>query len=346
MKAAVLEAQGRIQVREIENPELLPDSLMLRIRACAICGSDIRIMYANDKRARFPMIIGHEIAAEVLEVGSEAQSFSVGDRVVIAPGVSCGACYCCQKGWQNLCLNMISIGYFWPGGFAEHMVPPPLALTQGFVNKIPDGLTFQEAALAEPLACCLNAQDLLGVSKEDSVAIIGAGPTGLMHAMLALWRGCRKVMIVQRSQARLDLARTKVKAHAFISTVTEDAVERVNEVTEGHGADVVIVAAPSKEGQQLALQIVGLRGRVSFFGGLSHDSPRAFLDSNLIHYKECAVMGASSSTGEQNREALRLLASGAIRGQNLISHEFPLDQIETALETARSKVGLKSVVVP
>jgi L-iditol 2-dehydrogenase len=346
LKAAVVEALAQIQLKEVEAPKLLADSLMLRVRACAVCGSDLRIVYSGDRRARFPVILGHEMAAEVVQVGAAAQGFAVGDRVTVAPGVSCGECYCCRRGWQNLCSNMISIGYFWPGGFAEYMVPPPRALTQGFVNKIPDALPFVDATLAEPLACCLNGQELLRVTGDDTVVVIGAGPTGLMHATLAVNRGCHKVIVVQRSAGRLDLARARVKADLFVSTLEEDAVQRVEEETDGLGPEVVIVAAPSKEAQQMALKMVGRRGRVSFFGGLPHSDSMTVLDSNLIHYKECSVMGASSSTSRQNQEALRLLASGAIRASDLITHVFPLEQIQAALETARGKAGLKVVVVP
>jgi len=346
LRAALVEALGQIRVQEVADPVLLPDSLLIQVKACAICGSDIRIVYKGDRRARFPVIAGHEMSGEVVQVGPQAKGFAVGDRVVVAPGISCGECYCCQRGWQNLCINMISIGYFWPGSFAEYMVPPPRALTQSFVNKIPPGLSFEEAALAEPLACCINGQSLLHVGPSDAVAVIGAGPIGLMHVLLAQARGCRKVMLLQRSQARLDMARQVVQADAFISTLAEDAVERVRADTEGRGADVVIVAAPSKEAQQMALQIVGLRGRVSFFGGLGHNDSLATLDSNLIHYKECTVTGASSSTSEQNQEALRLLASGAVHGRSLISHEFPLERIMEALELVRSSQGLKVVVLP
>ena len=346
MKAAVVEELGRIRYQEVEEPELLPDSLLLRVKGCAICGSDIRIVYQGDRRVRFPIIAGHEMSAQVVAVGPQSHGFAIGDRVVVAPGVSCGDCYCCHRGWENLCLNMISIGYFWPGSFAEYMVPPPSALTQGFVNKVPDGLSDKAAALGEPLACCINGQELLQVSSEDTVAIIGAGPTGVLHAMLALSKGCRKVMLVQRSRHRLELARKTVAAHAFISTLDEDPLQRVQEETDGVGADVVIVAAPSAEAQQLALELVGWRGRVSFFGGLPHSNPTAILNSNHIHYKECFVTGGSSSTARQNREALALLASGAIPGEDLITHEFPLAQIEEALGVARDKVGLKVMVLP
>jgi len=346
LRAAVVEALGQVRVQQVPDPVLLPDSLLIRVKACAICGSDMRIVYKGDKRARFPIIAGHEMSGEVVQVGPQAKGFAVGDGVVVAPGISCGECYCCRKGWQNLCINMISIGYSWPGSFAEYMVPPARALTQGFVNKTPAGLAFEEAALAEPLACCINGQNLIQVGRSDTVAVIGAGPIGLMHVLLAKVRGCRKVMLLQRSRARLEMARQVVEADAFVSTLDEGPVERVLAETDGRGADVVIVAAPSKEAQQMALQIVGLRGRVSFFGGLGHNDSLAELDSNMIHYKECIVTGASSSTSDQNQEALRLLASGAVPGRVLISHEFPLERITEALEIMRSNQGLKVVVIP
>jgi len=346
VRAAVVEALGRIEVREVADPKLLPDSILLRVRACAICGSDVRILFKGDSRARFPMITGHELAAEIVEVGSEVSGYALGDRVVVAPGVSCGECYCCRRGWQNLCVNMISIGYFWPGGFAEYMVPPPRAISQGFVNQIPEALSFQEACLAEPLACCINGQELLHIDTSDTVTIIGAGPIGVMHAQLALSRGCRKVMLVQRSQKRLEMARERVKAHAFISSLEENPVERVLQETDGRGADVVIVAAASKEAQAIALEMVALRGRVSYFGGLTHGDAMTMLDTNLIHYKECMVRGASSSTSRQNKEAIDLLASGAVNAKDLISHVYPLEQIEGAFEMVRSRQGLKVIVVP
>jgi len=346
VRAAVVEGLGQIEVREVEDPEVSADSILLRVKACAICGSDMRIIFKGDSRARFPMIAGHEMAAEVVEVGSGVSGFAPGDRVVVAPGVSCGECYCCRNGWQNLCVNMISIGYSWPGGFAEYMVPPPRAITQGFVNKIPDSLPSEEATLVEPLACCINGQELVKVARADSVAIIGAGPIGLMHAQLALRRGCDKVIIIQRSRRRLEMARERRAAQAFVSSLDEDPVERVLEETEGRGADVVIVAAASKDAQAMALRMVGLRGRVSYFGGLTHGDSLTVLDTNLIHYKECVVRGASSSTSRQNKEAIDLLASGAVNAKELISHVFSLEEMGAALEVVRGRRGLKVVVVP
>jgi len=241
---------------------------------------------------------------------------------------------------------MISIGYSYPGAFAQYMVPPPLALTQGFVNKVPDNLSLDEASMAELLACCINGQEVVRVKWKDRVVVIGAGPAGCMHVELCYMKGCKKIILAQRSPFRLDMAKKKFHAHVYLNSSEEDVVERVLEETEGFGADVVIVAAPSREAQRQALELVSKRGRVVFFGGLSHGRSEVNIDTNLIHYKECFITGASSSTGEQNREALSILSQGNIKAEDFITHIFPLDRIKEAFRIAKTKRGLRVLVKP
>jgi len=346
MKAAVVESPGKIVLKEVDNPKVPANSILIRVEACAICGSDLRIVYEKDKRAKFPIIIGHEMAGTVEKVGEKVKGFKEGDKVTVAPGVPCGKCRTCKKGLQNLCENMISIGYFYPGAFAQYMVPPSLAITQGFVNKIPKNLSFNEATMAEPLACCLNGQEIVRITKEDTVAIIGAGPIGCMHVELCKVKGCKKIILLQRSQPRLDIARQRFHADIYINTSYEDGVKRVLAETDGCGADVVIVAAPSKEAQKQALQMVAKRGRISFFAGLPHNNPEVCVDTNLIHYKECFICGASSSTGRQNRESLNLLSERKIKAKDFITHIFPLEKIGDAFHLAKKKRGLRVLIRP
>jgi L-iditol 2-dehydrogenase len=346
MKVAVIESIGNIALKEVDNPKVPVDSILIRVEACAICGSDLRIVYGKDSRAKFPMIIGHEMAGIVEQLGHRVKGFKEGDRVTVAPGVSCGKCRMCKRGLQNLCENMISIGYFYPGGFAQYMVPPPLALTQGFVNKIPENLSLDEATMAEPLACCINGQEIVKITKEDTVAIIGAGSIGCMHVELCHVGGCKKIILLQRSQPRLDIAKEKFHADVYINTSRENGIKRVLEETDGYGTDVVIVATPSGQAQKQALQLVAKRGRVSFFGGLPHDDSEVCIDTNVIHYKECFICGASSSTGKQNREALEILSAGKIKASDFITHTFSLNRIVEAFETARSKKGLRVIIKP
>jgi len=346
MKAAVVESTGIIVPKIVETPKVSENSILIRVEACAICGSDLRIVYAKDSRAKFPMILGHEMAGTVEQAGCKVSSFANGHRVTVAPGISCGKCRMCKGGFQNLCEHMISIGYFYPGAFAQYMVPPVRALDEGFVNSIPDNLSFDEASLTELLACCINGQEIVQVEAKDTVVIIGAGPAGCMHVELCHTKGCKKVILLQRSQPRLNIAKEKFHAHIHVDSSQNDPLERVLQETEGFGADVIIVAAPSGEAQKQALQMVSKRGRVVFFGGLSHDRSEVNIDTNLIHYKECFVTGASSSTSEQNKKALAILSEGKIRAEDFITDVFSLDRIEEAFQTAKAKRGLRVLVKP
>lgn len=345
MKAAVVEELGKVVVEEVPQPELLPDSVLIRVEACAVCGTDLRIFRKGDRRASLPQIIGHEMAGSIVEVGHKVTQFQIGDRVTVAPGISCGECHYCRRGYQNLCDNMISIGYRWPGGFAQYHVPPPQALTEGFVNKIPDNISFEQATLAEIIACCLNGQKNAGVQEGDVVVVIGAGPAGCIHVELAKARGASKIVLAQRSPERLEMAR-RFATDVLINSSQEDLVERVFQETEGRGADVVIVACASQEAQQQALKMIAKRGRINFFGGLAHDDSLVTIDANIVHYRECFISGASSSTGEQNREALEMIFQGKIDPHKFITHILPLDEIEEALRLVESREALKVVVKP
>ena len=346
IKAAVLEGIGKIIVKEVDKPVCPDDSVLIRVRACAICGSDLRLFRKADRRLTFPQIIGHEIAGEIVEMGKSVKGFKVGDRVTSAPGPSCGECLYCKKGIQTQCINMIPVGYSWPGGLAEYHVPPAASLRGNFINRIPDSLSFEEASLAEPLACCINGQELSNVGKGDSVAVIGAGPAGCIHVELARMRGAQKIFLVQRSRERLELAKAKFHADFFISSEDEDFVERILKETSGYGVDVVIVACPSGQAQEKSLKIIKGRGRINFFGGLSADDSVISIDSNIVHYKECFIHGSQSSTGLQNRKALELLSEGKIKAGDFITHTFPLSEVEEAMKAAESHEGLKVVVKP
>jgi len=346
MKAAVLEDIGKIVVKEVEKPVCPDDSIVMRVGACAICGSDLRMFRKGDKRLTLPQILGHEMAGEIVEVGSEIKDFKVGDRVTSAPGPSCGECLYCKEGLQTQCINMINIGYNWPGGFAEYHVPPAVSLKGNFINKIPDNLSFEEASLAEPLACCINGQELSNVHQGDTVAVIGAGPAGCMHVELARLKGAKRIFLIQKSQQRLKLAKERFHADVFIDSEKEDFIRRVLKETDGYGVDVVIVACPSGKAQEQSLKIIKGRGRINFFGGLPADNSIIAVDSNIIHYKECFVHGSQSSTGLQNKRALELFSQGKIQARDFITHTFALSEIDEAMKMGESRQGLKIVVRP
>jgi len=345
MKAAVLEDLEKIVVKEVETPKIGRGEILVRVKSCAVCGSDLRIYHRGNPRVKPPQIIGHEVAGEVVKVGEGIENFKVGDRVALGADVPCGVCRFCRNGLGNNCPLNYAIGYQFQGGFAEYIPLNELTVKYGPLHLIPDGLSFDEASLAEPLACCINGYELANLKLGDTVVIIGAGPVGLMLVELAKNLGAGKVILSQRSKKRLEISRN-FSADIYISSSEEDFVKRVMEETGGEGADVVMVACANPSAQEEALKVVGHRGRVNFFGGLPPGSPRISIDSNLIHYKECFVLGSHGSVPRQHKLALELLAKGRIKGRDFITHHFSLDEIEEAFKVAEGHKGLKVMINP
>lgn len=347
MKAAVVEGIRRAVVKEVPDPEILPGSLKIKVEACAICGSDLRIFTKGDPRATFPRIIGHEIAGTVVEISKGLRGYEIGERVTIAPGHGCGKCKYCLNGMGNVCINpRPSIGYGSSGGFAQYIVPPVNVVENGFVNRIPDNLTFEQASMAELLACCINAQERVSVGPGDKVLIIGAGPAGCMHIQLARARGATKVMVAGRTMPRLLAAKDRFNPDEVFAAQGKELERLVMEATGGIGADVVIVAAPSHEAQEDAIHLVAPRGRINFFGGLPKDNCHSNINANIIHYKEIMIIGASSSLGRHNREALELISAGKIEAMKYITHRYSLDQFVEAFEAVERKETIKAVIFP
>ncbi|MFB3826513.1 MAG: zinc-dependent dehydrogenase [Bryobacteraceae bacterium] len=345
MKAAVFYGPNDLRIEERAVPAVSPREMLLKVAACAICGSDVRTFRFGASNITGPVVTGHEVTGTIVEAGREVRGWTPGQRVAVAPAVPCGECPYCRRGIQTMCDNLRSIGYQFDGGFAECMVIPESAIQAGCVNFIPDNLSFEEATLAEPLACAINGQELLAVGLDDVVAIIGAGPLGCMHADLARIRGARKVMLADVQPGRLKLA-AAFAPDALIDAGREELRRRVLEETDGAGASVVIVAAPSAKAQEDALALAARQGRISFFGGLPKNSPCISFNSNLVHYRELTVVGAYGSKPRHNGMALALLAAGRIHASALLGLTVPLEKIVEGMQAAAGGKVLKVVVRP
>jgi L-iditol 2-dehydrogenase len=345
MKAAVLEKLEHLVVKEVRRPSCGPGEALLRVRACAVCGSDIRIYHFGNERVRLPAVIGHEIAGEVVGVGSGVSRVKEGDRVAVGADVPCGTCYWCTNGMGTNCAINYAIGYQFPGGFQEQMLLNRTTLDYGPVTPIPQGLSFRAAALAEPLGCALHGLELAHVGLGRSLCIIGLGPIGCMMLELSKVYGASRVFAAQRSRRRLELARAFRPDARFICTEEEDLVETVMRETDGEGVDLAITTAGTVQAHEDALRMVRHRGYVNLFGGLKNQ-PKLCIDSNLIHYKECFVMGSHGSLPRHHRAALQLIAQGAVQAESYISAVFPLAQIQEAFAYHESRAGLKVVVEP
>lgn len=316
------------------------------MESCATCGTDAKIFGHGHPRLNPPQIIGHEIAGEIIEVGKDTSGYSLGDRVQIIAAVPCEECWACTAGKQGICINQTSMGYQYPGGFAEEMIVPAAVLKANGVNIIPGDLSFDEASVTEPLACALNAQRLIHVGDGDTVLVMGAGPIGCLHVRLARALGATKVMLADLNGGRLHLSADVVKPDRAIDMSSEDLAAIVLEETEGIGPSVIITAAPAGVAQEQAIAMAAPGGRVSFFGGLPKDKPLITVDSNVVHYKELILAGANGSSPAQNAEALALIASGKVPVADLITHRLPLSQVEDAIHAVTSGEAIKVVIKP
>jgi len=349
MKASRVYGINDMRVETVERPDAPDGSILVKVRSCAICGTDRRIYKRGDFRAGYPVIPGHEIAGEIAEVSRGLEGYKTGERVCVAPGHGCGTCVACLKGRPNVCADPHpSLGYKLNGGFAEYIAVPEHILRLGFVNKIPDNLSFDEASLSEITACCINAQENTCVRRGDTVLIMGAGPAGIIHAILSKHNGADKVIMTQRSKPRLELAKALFPdvVDDIIVSSEENLRDAAFELTGGLGADAVFVCAPSREAQEQAFDLVASRGRINFFGGLPPDDKYLKIDANNIHYKELFVSGASSSLPESNRTALKLISDGIIDAKKLITSRYELDDIIEAFDASEKKDCIKIIINP
>jgi len=346
MKAAVLKGIENLEMEDISRPTPSPQEILIKVKACSICGTDIRVYHHGHKHMRFPRITGHELSGEVVEIGKRVEGHKLGEKVAIAPAIPCGRCYYCRRGMQSMCVNLTAIGYHYDGGFAEFMVVPEDAVRNGCVNIIPSELSFEEAALAEPLACAINGQQLSQIGLGNTVVVVGAGPLGCIHLQLAKAKGASRTILVELSRERIDFAKKFAFPDVVINPSSENAIQRIKEETEGRGADRIIVSCPSGKAQEESLSMVAPRGIINFFGGLPLDNPFIKFNSNLIHYGEFYVVGTHGSAPYHNELALSLISQEKVRIKELISHRLPLERLEEGLALAESKKGMKIVINP
>jgi len=345
MKAVVLSGPQQVAVRDFPTPEVPAGGMLVRVAACGICGSDLR-SYRFGLRVELPwQIPGHEAAGTVMAVGEGVTGWAAGDRIAMAADVSCYECEYCRRGFPNLCQSHRILGVHIPGGMAEVMALGPEMLAGGILHKIPEGVPFDEASMAEPASSVLAAQEEAGIKAGETVLIIGAGPMGCLHAEAAVAKGAG-VLLLDRSAIRLEVAAQIVPGARLIDSTSEEPIPTVRKETGGFGADVAIVAAPTPEAVELGIASVAKRGRVVLFGGLPKDRPHVSVDINLLHYSEISLIGSFSYRPRHHAMALEAIAKGQIKASHYITHRFPLDQVEEGFKLLAAGQALKVVILP
>ena len=339
MRALVYHGPGDLRVETRPDREPGPGEALLRVEACGICGTDLRI--ASGAHRAYPegtvRVPGHEIAGRLDAVG-DGVDLPAGAPVFVAPNIGCGHCRECRAGRVNLCRTPRALGITDDGGFAEFVLLDRSLVNQGNVLVVDDAPDMAALALVEPLACALRGSNSCGIAEGDVVVIVGAGPVGLMHLQLARLRNPSTVIVSEPSAAR------RAEAERFGADVTVEPADLAE--AAGDGVDVIITAAPAPAAQQQALELAAPGARINFFGGLPRDRSRVELDTNLIHYRELLVTGTTANTTEDCREALKLVTSGRVDTAGLVGDREPLDAAAEAFATAEAGERLKVVIEP
>lgn len=340
MKAGVWVGEKDIRLEERQIPIPEEGELILQVKSVAICGTDIRMWRGVPQNKK--IVLGHEIAGIVSSIGEKTKGYVVGERVAVAPNVGCGICDQCVSGRTHLCPDYRALGINMDGGFAEYVRIPREAVQQGNVCKLDEHISFSEAAAVEPLSCVYNAFEHYQVHPGDQVLVIGAGPIGCMHVMLAQMAGASKVILSDLSADRLSYCK---KLLPNVETYCgNDLAHYINQTTRGHGVDVCVTACPSAKAQAQAPEMMAMFGRICFFGGLPLNQEPVPLNTNLIHYRHLIVTGTSRSSVSQYRKCLQLVSSGVLPLAQLITHHFSLNEINRAFHFVSEANGLKSVI--
>lgn len=343
MNAAVLHGIDDLKLERRPVPEPGPGEVLLKVDANTICGTDLRLISgAKTAGVRPGVIMGHEFAGRVAAVGEGVEGVDVGRQATCSIVVSCQRCINCLNGREHLCEDLELFGYAIDGGMAEYLLVPERAMRKGNLVLTPNELSPTLLALAEPLSCVLNGAHQVNVRPGDSVAVLGTGPIGLLHIALARMSGATRIFASGRP-GRLEMAE-QLGAIA----VTETGDELVNLIsgrTEGRGVDVVIVAVGDTTLANIALRLAAIGGRVNYFAGFPKGST-AVTDPNIIHYNELVVTGGSNARRTDVVRAVELLSSGLLPVADIVSHTFPLTDLDGAIAAVRDRAGLKVAVLP
>jgi L-iditol 2-dehydrogenase len=344
--------------------------VLLRVKACAVCGYDVRVYRNGHQKVTPPVILGHEICGQIERDivvatpedggGEKERSYTIksGTRVAVSPIIPCLNCIYCHFKQYNLCLNLKEIGSSINGGFAEFLRIPEEILKIGGLVSVPDNMSDEEVALLEPLACCLNGLSNIGsvVRKNElnRVAIIGDGPIGLLHLQLIKSLYGAKTMVIGRIPQRIHKAKS-MGANATLLFATDknrndvkETRENVMDFTCGIGFNTIIVATSNPSALDLATKIASKNSRINIFAGMPKSSDRPLgsfsLDPNLLHYNQLSITGSFSSTPNMLREAAKLTSNNEIDLSKIISHRYPLRDINEAMLATERYCGLRVII--
>jgi L-iditol 2-dehydrogenase len=341
MKAVFVKGRGSVSVDDVKVPEIASaGDVLVKMRACGLCGSDLEKIYSEYGMASGRL--GHEPAGEVVAVGKSVKGFATGDRVFIHHHVACYSCHYCRHGNHTMCPSYQTSNIS-PCGLAERFLVPEWNVSRGGLIKLPENVSFDEASLVEPLACCIRAWNKCSFRKSDDIAVIGAGPAGLMHVILAQTYGARKVFVIDINDFRLKFAK-RYGIEAFNSIFDQDIAGSIKSATEGRGVDVCVVATGSVNALLQSFELTRKGGDVVLFGVPPKGAQMSY-DMSRLYSNEHSIIPSYAASEVETNEALKLVTEKRVDMASLITHRFDITEAADALKCAHeAKEAIKVIV--
>ncbi|MEX1137727.1 MAG: zinc-dependent alcohol dehydrogenase family protein [Bacteroidota bacterium] len=336
MKAALFEKPHHLTVTQKTLRSLRNDELMIGVSACGVCGTDLHIVEGSS-RSTPPVILGHEYAGIITDVGHDVRNYSVGEAVAVDPNISCGTCFYCRRGEVHLCENLRALGVDVDGGMAESCIVPTSQ-----VYRLPKSLSPEKAAFVEPLSCVVHGIDRARIRSGDNVVVLGGGTVGLLVLQLARISGAARVIVVEPLEWKRTIA-AKVGADTVLDPAKTDVAEFIHDTTRV-GADVVIECVGKADTVALALELARRGGTVELFGVCPLGAKLPF-EPNSVYFKELTIVGSYLNPHTFDR-SIALLAENKVVIDHFATQRYPLDGVHEALTSLREGKTIKSLIVP
>lgn len=341
MKAVFVKGHSAVSVDDVKAPEMAGEGdVIVSMRACGLCGSDLEKVYGEYGMPSGRL--GHEPAGEVVRVGRAVRGFSAGDRVFIHHHVPCYSCHYCLHGDHTMCPEYQNSNIS-PCGLAEQFLVPEWNVSRGGLVKLPDGMSFDEASLIEPLACCIRAWDKPGFQAGDDVAVLGAGPAGLMHVILARAFGAGKIFVSDINDFRLNFAR-KYDVETFNSLSDQNFAQKIREQTAGRGVDIAIVATGSTKAIVQSFDMTRRGGRIVLFGVPPKGSQVSY-DMSRLYANEHSLIPSYAASEVETNQAIKLMTEKRLDMASLITHRFDIKHADEAIRCAHEARDAMKVIV-